>query len=53
MEVRDPVCGMRFAEDAAAATSEHEGTRYFFCSERCREVFEQDPERYVEPEGSS
>ncbi len=51
MEVRDPVCGMEFDEEDAVATSEYEGTIYFFCADRCREVFEEDPERYLEPEG--
>lgn len=48
MEVRDLVCGMEFDENEAAATSEYEGTLYYFCAERCKEVFEEDPERYVE-----
>jgi toluene monooxygenase system protein A len=31
----------------AAVTAEHGGERYIFCSEPCRWIFEQEPERYV------
>ncbi len=41
--VTDPVCGMRIDPDDAVATAEHDGTRYWFCSEGCREVFVADP----------
>jgi YHS domain-containing protein len=51
MEVLDPVCGMRFEDDKAAATMEYEGTTYYFCGEGCKRAFESDPKRYVE--GSS
>lgn len=50
MEVRDPVCGMRFQETEAAATSVYEGTTYYFCSVHCQKAFEQDPERFAERE---
>jgi putative ABC transport system ATP-binding protein len=45
--VRDPVCGMRVDAWTAAVTSEHAGTRFVFCSYRCRERFDADPERYA------
>ncbi len=41
--VTDPVCGMRIDPDDAVATAEHEGQRYWFCSEACREAFFADP----------
>lgn len=44
--VRDPVCGMRVDEWTSNVTSVHEGERYIFCSERCRERFVADPARY-------
>jgi P-type Cu+ transporter len=44
--VIDPVCGMRIDSDDAAATEEHEGQIYYFCSEACREVFASDPKSY-------
>ena len=42
--VIDPVCGMRIDPDDAVATAEHDGQRYWFCSEACRDVFIADPE---------
>lgn len=48
MAAIDPVCGMTVEEDQAAATLEHGGTTYFFCSVDCREEFEENPEDYVE-----
>ena len=42
--VTDPVCGMRIDPDDAVATAEHEGQRYWFCSDVCRDVFVVDPE---------
>ncbi|TNC20198.1 YHS domain-containing protein [Amycolatopsis alkalitolerans] len=38
----DPVCGMTVPFKHAAATVEHEGTRYAFCSKGCHEVFAED-----------
>jgi Cu+-exporting ATPase len=45
--VTDPVCGMRIEDDDAAATAEHEGTRYFFCSQACHDAFVADPPAYT------
>jgi adenylate cyclase len=45
--VIDPVCGMRIEAEDAAATAEHEGQTYYFCSEGCREVFVSDPAAYA------
>jgi adenylate cyclase len=41
--VTDPVCGMRIDPDDAVATEEHEGQRYWFCSEACYVAFVTDP----------
>jgi Cu+-exporting ATPase len=38
---------MQVDETKAAAESEHQGQRYYFCSSMCKEKFEQDPERYI------
>jgi Cu+-exporting ATPase len=45
--VRDPVCGMTVEPDSAKHAAEHEGHRYVFCCNGCREKFEADPEAYV------
>jgi len=43
----DPVCGMQVRTAQAPAVAEHEGRRFSFCSERCRDRFEHDPERFT------
>jgi Cu+-exporting ATPase len=45
--VIDPVCGMRIDSDDAAATAEHGGTMYYFCSRSCHDAFVADPTSYV------
>jgi Cu+-exporting ATPase len=45
--VRDPVCGMDIDPATAAASAEHRGTTYSFCSASCHERFVADPERFV------
>jgi P-type Cu+ transporter len=45
--VEDPVCGMRIDPDDAAATAEHEGKLYYFCSETCHEAFVANPATYA------
>ena len=43
----DPVCGMQVDEKKAAGQAEHQGRRYYFCSEGCRRMFEQNPSAYL------
>jgi YHS domain-containing protein len=42
----DPVCGKTVATDDAK-TSVHAGNVHYFCSRKCREVFEAAPDVYV------
>jgi len=44
----DPVCGMQVEEDKAAATAEHEGKQYYFCSKGCQETFTGNPKLYIQ-----
>jgi P-type Cu+ transporter len=44
---RDPVCGMPVEPASATHRSEHAGQSYHFCSSRCLEKFEADPECYL------
>ncbi|MEE8387871.1 MAG: YHS domain-containing protein [Acidiferrobacterales bacterium] len=44
----DPVCRMQVQEDEAAATAEHSGKQYYFCSQGCKEEFTNDPEHYIQ-----
>lgn len=53
MNHRDPVCDMEVRESEAAGTSQFKGDTYYFCSESCKERFDQDPDRYVSRSQSS
>ncbi len=46
----DPVCGMQVDTENAQHTAEHEGTTYHFCSRGCMLDFQDDPDRYLDPE---
>jgi Cu+-exporting ATPase len=46
----DPVCGMEVEPERAAATSEYQGTTYYFCAPGCKAAFDRDPERFL-PQG--
>ncbi|RIK80685.1 MAG: copper-transporting ATPase [Planctomycetota bacterium] len=43
----DPVCGMTVDEQKAAATADHQGTTYHFCSQRCAARFRSNPDEYL------
>jgi P-type Cu+ transporter len=45
--VRDPVCGMDIEPAGPAATAEHQGKTYYFCSQGCYERFIESPEEYA------
>lgn len=45
--VKDPVCGMEIDPATAAASQEHRGTTYYFCSEACHEKFVADPDQFA------
>ena len=45
----DPVCGMRVDPATARHRSIYKGQDYFFCSGRCRERFEAEPEKFLQP----
>lgn len=45
-EKKDPVCGMKVSEDSPYAI-EHDGRRYFFCSEICLHKFRSSPQTYT------
>ena len=49
----DPVCGMTIDPAQAAGHVDYRGTTYYFCNPICRERFEADPERYLDPEHAS
>ena len=45
-QARDPVCGMP-ADAGSAPMLDHEGERFFFCSEFCKNAFAWNPVAYV------
>lgn len=46
--VRDPVCLMAIEPRRAAATAEHAGRLYYFCSDACRAKFVAQPQTYLD-----
>jgi Cu+-exporting ATPase len=47
-KVTDPVCGMSVDPAKAAASIEHEGRTYYFCSKGCAKTFSADPGKYAD-----
>jgi P-type Cu+ transporter len=45
----DPVCGMRVDPATAKHRTTYKSQDYFFCSGRCRERFEAEPEKFLQP----
>ena len=46
---KDPVCGMTVDPAKAAATADHNGTTFYFCSQGCAAKFRADPDKYLHP----
>ncbi|MCS3727283.1 Cu+-exporting ATPase [Bradyrhizobium betae] len=46
----DPVCGMEVDPDTARHKAEHGGQSFYFCSDRCRTKFVEDPAKYIRGE---
>jgi P-type Cu+ transporter len=42
----DPVCGMKVLPEKAAASVQHAGRTWYFCSKGCGTKFESDPGKY-------
>jgi P-type Cu+ transporter len=45
----DPVCGMRVDPATAKHHCTYKSEDYFFCSGRCRDRFEAEPEKFLQP----
>ena len=48
--VKDPVCGMDVDPQGTAASREHMGQTFYFCSDNCLQQFDADPHTYAHPE---
>jgi len=44
----DPVCKMDVDPKTAEAQSDYQGKTYYFCAPGCKEVFEENPEKYLD-----
>jgi YHS domain-containing protein len=44
----DPVCGMEINEQNSAISATYSGKTFHFCSEECKQQFQQNPEQYAE-----
>ncbi|MCU1325413.1 MAG: hypothetical protein JWN34_783 [Bryobacterales bacterium] len=47
MVEKDVVCGMQVDPAKAAGTSEYQGKNYYFCSQSCKQKFDQSPQQYA------
>jgi P-type Cu+ transporter len=43
----DPVCGMTVDPAQSAASADHEGITYYFCSLGCQKAFLGNPAAYI------
>ena len=50
---KDPVCGMMVDQQKPAARQEYKGKTYCFCSPRCAERFQKEPERFLATPGAA
>lgn len=46
--VMDLVCGMELTAGEVKFSSDYKGKTYYFCSENCKEHFDNNPEKYAE-----
>jgi YHS domain-containing protein len=44
---KDPVCGMEVNESDAQFTANHEGKTFYFCSDECKQKFNESPQQYA------
>ncbi len=44
----DPVCGMSVVPGKAKGNSEYQGKHYYFCSTKCKQRFEADPQAFLD-----
>jgi len=50
---KDPVCGMMVDPQKPAGKFAYKGKTYFFCSARCAERFQNEPERFLTAPGAA
>ena len=50
---KDSVCGMQVDEQKAAGESQYQGQTYYFCSQSCKQKFDQNPQQYADSSSQS
>jgi xanthine dehydrogenase accessory factor len=45
-EAKDPICGMMVDVGGAKYKSDFRGSSFYFCCPRCKQTFDQQPEKY-------
>jgi len=50
---KDPVCGMMVDPQKPAGKLEYHDKTYYFCSTRCVERFQKEPERFLAAPGAA
>ena len=48
-KIIDPVCGMEVEPGRTRLVAVYQGHSYWFCAKACREAFEKNPQKYLEP----
>jgi len=43
----DPVCGMQVDGQTGSQKSNYQGKDFYFCSETCKQQFDQNPKQYA------
>ena len=46
----DPVCGMTVVTGPKEIMTTIDGQTYYFCAEGCRQSFEKNPQKFLNPE---
>lgn len=46
-KIIDPVCHMKIDADKTKHTVDHNGEKYYFCSEKCKKQFTDNPSNYT------
>jgi YHS domain-containing protein len=45
----DPVCGMAVVANVTDLLTTIKGQKYYFCAEGCRQAFEENPQKFLDP----
>ena len=45
----DPVCGMEVDTEKSQLSIDHNGKTYWFCGRGCMLDFQEDPDKYTDP----